>query len=81
MPAVSPAPDIPFVADRNHAKQGKVLPGSHIPVVSPAALTSARPDYVVILAWNIAEEVRAQLDTLAQGGTRFVTAIPETRIL
>lgn len=73
--------DIPFVADRNHAKQGKVLPGSHIPVVSPEALTSARPDYVVILAWNIAEEVRAQLDTLAQGGTRFVTAIPETRIL
>lgn len=72
--------DIPFVADRNRTKQGRFLPGSRIPVVTPDTLINSQPDYVVILAWNLAEEVRAQLGTLAEQGTRFVTAIPDTRI-
>lgn len=73
--------DILVVADRSHAKQGKFLPGSHVPIVDPAELIAARPDYVVILPWNLAAEIRAQLSELEDGGTRFVVAIPETQIL
>lgn len=75
------AEEITMVADRSHAKQGKLLPGSHVPIVDPAELIASRPDYVVILPWNLADEIRAQLGELEQGGTRFVTAVPETRIL
>jgi C-methyltransferase C-terminal domain len=74
-------PDLlPFVCDAAHAKQGTFLPGSHIPVLSPQALDKNRPDYVLILPWNIAGEVRAQLAPLAALGTRFVTAVPELRV-
>lgn len=74
-------PDLlPFVCDAAVAKQGKFLPGSHIPVLAPGALASNRPDYVVILPWNIAAEVRAQNADLAAKGTRFVTAVPELQI-
>ena len=57
------------------------LPGSHIPILAPSALDDARPDYVVILPWNIADEVRAQLSHLAEAGTRFVTFVPELKIV
>lgn len=74
-------PDLlPFVCDAAPAKQGKVLPGSHIPVCPPDRLMRERPDFVVILPWNIAAEIRAQLAPLAATGTRFVTAVPELRI-
>lgn len=74
-------PDLlPFVCDAAPSKQGKLMPGSHIPILPPAALDGARPDFVVILPWNIAPEVRAQLAHLAAQGTRFVTAVPELRI-
>ena len=74
-------PDLlPFVCDAAPSKQGKLMPGSHIPILPPEALDAARPDYVVILPWNIAAEVRAQLDHLAAQGTRFITAVPELRI-
>ncbi|WP_349358020.1 class I SAM-dependent methyltransferase [Stappia sp.] len=75
------AEDIALIADRSHAKQGKLLPGSHIPIVAPERLKALKPDYVVIVPWNLAEEIRAQLSELEAGGTRFVTAIPQTRIL
>jgi hypothetical protein len=71
------ARDIICVADRNPAKQGKLLPGSHIPVVSPEALTAARPDDVVVLPWNIADEVAAELAPLRAAGTRLWVAVPE----
>jgi hypothetical protein len=71
-------PDLlPFVCDAAPSKQGKLMPGSHIPILPPEALNSSPPDYVVILPWNIAAEVRAQLAPLAAQGTRFVTAVPE----
>jgi len=74
-------PDLlPFVCDAAAAKQGKYLPGSHIPVLAPEALTDNRPDFLVILPWNIAAEVRAQLSDLRKNGTKFVTAIPEISI-
>lgn len=71
-------PDLlPFVCDAAPSKQGKLMPGSHIPILAPSALNTHRPDYLVILPWNIAAEVRAQLAPLAALGTRFVTAVPQ----
>ena len=75
-------PDLlPFVCDAAPSKQGKVMPGSHIPIMSPEVLERAEPDYVVILPWNIADEVRRQLAGLGEAGTRFVVAVPEVRVL
>ena len=71
---------IPYVCDAAPAKQGKYLPGSHIPICSPASLRSDPPDEVLVLPWNIATEVRAQLDDLVRLGTRFITAVPELDI-
>jgi SAM-dependent methyltransferase len=69
-----------FVCDGAAAKQGKYLPGSHIPIVPPSMLESSRPDYVLILPWNLEAEVRQQVSAIAKMGTRFVTAVPELRI-
>jgi len=74
------AADITFVADRNPHKQGKLLPGTHIPVVSPEELLRSRPDYVLILPWNLSEEIMRQLDAVRAWGARFVTAVPLVRI-
>ena len=71
------ADDIAYVADRNPAKQGRLLPGSHIPVVAPEMLLADAPDDVVILPWNIAGEVAAELAPLRAAGTRFWVAVPE----
>lgn len=73
-------PDLlPYVCDAAASKQGKFMPGSHIPIRSPEALLENPPDFVIILPWNIAEEVRTQLADLVRSGTRFVTAVPELR--
>lgn len=69
--------DITVVADAAKSKQGKFLPGSHIPIVSPADLIALRPEYVLILPWNIKTEVISQLRPLLPDKTVFVTAIPE----
>ncbi|WP_275097486.1 class I SAM-dependent methyltransferase [Sedimenticola hydrogenitrophicus] len=75
-------PDLlPFVCDAAPAKQGKFLPGSHIPILSPSMLEEHRLDYVVILPWNIAEEVRSQLSELVAHGVRFVTVVPNMVIV
>ncbi|MCL5777379.1 class I SAM-dependent methyltransferase [Limibaculum sp. FT325] len=63
--------DIMAVADRNPQKQGRLLPGSHIPIVSPEALIAVAPDRVVILPWNLKDEIAAQLAPLAARGTRL----------
>ncbi len=76
---VTPA-DISLVADRNPHKQSKLLPGTHIPVVSPQALMHARPDYVLILPWNLQDEIRHQLREIREWGGRFVTPVPVVRI-
>jgi hypothetical protein len=74
-------PDLlPYVCDAAPAKQGKYLPGSHIPIRAPAALRAEPLDEVLILPWNIAEEVKAQLADLAERGARFVTAVPSLNI-
>ncbi len=71
---------IPFVVDRNPAKQGKYMPGSRIPIVNEENLQDAKPDYVVILPWNLKTEVMLQLQYIGNWGGRFVTAVPELRI-
>jgi SAM-dependent methyltransferase len=72
--------DIAFVADRNPHKQRKFLPGTHIPVVSPEELMQAKPDYVLILPWNLRDEIRQQLKGIGAWGGRFVTPLPLARI-
>ena len=72
---------LPFVCDAAAAKQGKFMPGSHIPIIPPTALADQRPDYVVILPWNIAAEVKHQNAELATFGTRFVTAVPKLEVV
>jgi ubiquinone/menaquinone biosynthesis C-methylase UbiE len=70
---------VSFVVDLNPAKQGKCLPGSRIPVVAESHLAAARPDYVVILPWNLRDEVMQQIDYVRAWGGQFVTAVPELR--
>jgi hypothetical protein len=74
------ADDIPMVADRNPHKQSKFLPGTHIPVVTPEELMRARPDYVLILPWNLRTEIRRQLSGIAEWGGRFVIPVPVATI-
>ena len=72
---------IPFVCDAAEAKQGRYLPGSHIPILSPAKLKTAEIDYLIILPWNIASEIKQQNQFLTEKGVKFVTFIPELNIL
>jgi SAM-dependent methyltransferase len=75
-------PDLlPFVCDAAEAKQGKFMPGSHIPILAPTALVGQRPDYLVILPWNIAAEVKQQNAHLAELGTKFVTVVPRLEVI
>ena len=57
------------------------MPGSHIPILAPTALVEQRPDYLVILPWNIAAEVKQQNAHLAELGTKFVTAVPTLAVI
>jgi SAM-dependent methyltransferase len=66
-----------YVVDLNPSKQGKFMPGSRIPIVGPEALRRDRPEYLLVLPWNLADEVRWQNADLADQGTQFVTAVPQ----
>lgn len=75
-------PDLlPFVCDAAAAKIGRFMPGSRIPILDPMVLETWRPDCLLILPWNIAEEVKNQNAHLVETGTRFVIAVPELTIL
>lgn len=75
-------PDLlPFVVDLNPAKQGKYLPGSRIPIVAEAHVQKERPAYIVILPWNLRDEVISQLGYIRAWGGRFVTAVPELEVM
>jgi SAM-dependent methyltransferase len=75
-------PDLlPFVCDAAPSKQGRYLPGSHIPIRPPSALLEARPDCVLILPWNIASEIVETLPNVRSWGGRFFTAIPKVTSL
>lgn len=74
------ADDIAYCVDRNPAKQNKLLPGSHIPVSPVERLFQERPDFVLILPWNLRDEIAGQLKDLARQGTQFVVPIPSLEI-
>lgn len=74
-------PDLlPSVVDRNPAKQGKYLPGSRVPILDEFTIRQQKPDYVVILPWNLREEVEAQLSYVCEWGGQLVTAVPSLSI-
>lgn len=72
---------LPYVVDLNPAKQDKFMPGSQIPIVDEAHLRSQRPDYVLILPWNLRDEVMQQLSYIREWGGVFVTAIPSLKVI
>lgn len=72
---------IDFTVDRNPNKQGHFLPGTRIPVYPPEKIDEARPDYLVILPWNIMHEVMEQMDRVREWGCKFVILIPKVEVI
>ena len=72
---------VDYVVDRSPLKQGLFLPGTHIPIFDPARVAETRPDYLLILPWNLQDEVMAQMSHVRDFGCEFVIPIPETRVL
>lgn len=72
---------IDFVADRSVHKQGRFLPGTHIPILSPEAVTKRRPDYLLILPWNIRDEIVTQMEMIREWGGKFVVPIPALEVI
>ena len=70
-----------FTVDRSPYKQGRFLPGTRIPIHGPDRLREARPDYVLILPWNLKDEIMEQMADVRDWGGRFVVPIPEVKIL
>jgi SAM-dependent methyltransferase len=70
-----------FTVDRSPHKQGRFLPGSHLPIHAPDRIFEARPDYVLLLAWNLKDEIVEQMSAVREWGGRFVVPIPEVSIL
>ena len=70
-----------FVVDRSPHKQGKFMPGVHLPIAPPSKLLEARPDYVLLLTWNFADEILAQQAEFRTGGGRFVVPVPDVRVV
>ncbi|KAA0236494.1 MAG: hypothetical protein JJLCMIEE_00286 [Acidimicrobiales bacterium] len=71
---------LPFTVDRNPYKHGRYCPGTHIPIYPPERLLQARPDYVLILPWNLRDEIAGQLESVRDWGGRFVVPIPEVEV-
>lgn len=72
---------IPYVVDINPSKQGKYMPGSRIPIVSEDHLKKDKPDIIVILPWNLKEEIMTQIIYVGEWGAKFVTALPKMQVL
>jgi len=72
---------LPWVVDLNPAKQNQYMPGSRIPIVDEAHLKREKPDYVLLLPWNLKTEVAAQLSYIRDWGGRLVVAVPQIEII
>jgi SAM-dependent methyltransferase len=70
-----------YICDKSPFKQGRYTPGMHIPVVPPSRLTSDKPEYVLLLAWNFQDEVLQQQTAYRELGGKFITPVPEVRII
>lgn len=73
--------ELDFVADRSHHKQGKLTPGTHIPIVAPEELLEKQPDYTLLLTWNFATEILAQQQSYRDAGGKFIIPLPEVRFV
>ena len=71
---------VDFAADRNPYKHGRFCPGVHIPILPPEAIAERKPDIVLILPWNLEQEIREQLAYIREWGGRFLVPVPEARI-
>lgn len=71
---------IDYTVDRSHHKQGLLLPGTHIPIYHPDKLMETKPDYLVILPWNLKDEIMGHMDHIRKWGGKFMTLIPDVRI-
>jgi SAM-dependent methyltransferase len=71
---------IDYTVDRNPYKQGKFLPGTHIPIYSPEKIQETKPDYVIILPWNFKDEIMEQISFIKKWGGQFVVPIPEVKV-
>jgi hypothetical protein len=72
---------IEYVVDRNPHKQGLYLPGSHLPIHPPEHVFETKPDYLLILPWNLASEIQESMQGISQWGGRFVIPIPAAEVL
>ncbi len=70
-----------FVVDRSPHKQGKFMPGVHLPIRAPSALLEEKPDYVLLLTWNFKEEILAQQEAFRRGGGKFIIPVPDVAIV
>ena len=70
-----------YTVDRSPHKQGQYLPGARIPIYNPEAIEQARPDYVLILPWNLKDEITEQMQVVRSWGGRFVVAVPSLQII
>jgi SAM-dependent methyltransferase len=69
-----------YVVDRSPHKQGLFLPGTHLPILDPGAVTETKPDYLLILPWNLRDEIMEQMSHVRAFGCKFVVPIPETTV-
>jgi hypothetical protein len=68
---------VDYTVDRNPYKQGRFLPGTHIPIAHPSKIAERRPDFILILPWNLKDEIIEQLSFVRDWGARFIVPIPE----
>lgn len=70
-----------FVADRSTHKQGRLTPGTHLPIVGPEELAKRQPDHTLLLTWNFADEILRQQQAYRKAGGRFIVPVPEIQMI
>jgi hypothetical protein len=71
---------VQYTVDRSEHKQGKLLPGTHLPIYPPERIFEDKPEYVLILPWNLRDEISSQMSAIREWGGQFVVPIPRTEV-